>query len=516
MEQQSPHILELKGVTKYYPGVTALDNVDFELRKGEIHVLVGENGAGKSTLVKVIVGDKQPEKIEAFKVDGKAVQLIRPKDSLRLGIAAVQQHFALAPDMSVAENIFLGSERYGGLMLDDRGMNEAARELVEQLGVSLNPTEDVRFLSPGDRQVVEICRALSLDPKILLMDEPTSGLNQEEIRRLFEILKKLKSRGVSIIYISHRLQEVFEIGDRVTVLRNGEKVFTGAMDEVNHEKLAELIVGRDIKDKYPKREVGYGELLLEVERLENRHGVVPLQDISFALKAGEILGVYGILGSGKDELARTLAGVEPATGGTVRIKGREVHLNSPKQAINHGVGYLTDDRHGSGLVLTMSVKKNQTLPGLRRFTRFNHVVTRLENEISDLFINKLRIRTPSRDFGVNDLSGGNQQKVVLSKWLIAESDVLILHEPTRGIDVGSKVEVFELMMEQAEEGRCVLFVTSELDEAAEIADRILVMRDGQIVKEFRRHEVSQSELLRVATESAGRRESPATEPVHHA
>ncbi len=493
-------ILELHGVTKYYPGVTALDGVDFTLRRGEVHVMVGENGAGKSTLVKVIVGDKQPEELGSFTVQGEEVRFSHPRDALMRGVAAVQQHFALSPDMSVAENIFLGNERRGKyVLLDDKAMNQAASELIEQLGVKINPSEDVRHLSPGDRQVVEICKALALDPAILVLDEPTSGLNREEVTRLFKILKSLKARGVSIIYISHRLQEVYEIGDVVTVLRDGKRVHTGPMNEVTHEELSELIVGRDVGAKYPKVEVPHGEPIFEVEGLQQDDTLVRLKDITFSIKAGEILGVYGIIGSGKDELARTLNGVTPPTGGRVRINGKPVELNSPKAAIRNGIGYLTDDRHGSGLVMTTSVKKNQTLVGLKKFTWLNHVLSAAEDKVSDHFIEKLRIRTPSRDFGVVNLSGGNQQKVVLSKWLIAESGVLILHEPTRGIDVGSKIEVFELMMEQAAEGRAVLFVTSELDEVAEISDRIIVMRGGKIAKTFDRHEVSQGELLRVAT-----------------
>lgn len=494
-------ILELRGVTKYYPGVTALDDVDFTLRRGEIHVMVGENGAGKSTLVKIIVGDKQPDRIGSFLVDGEPVTFGHPRDALRQGVAAVQQHFALSADMSVAENIFLGNEQRGKfVLLDDRRMNKAAGQLIEQLGVTLNPREDVRNLSPGDRQVVEICKALALDPRILVLDEPTSGLNREEVSRLFKILKSLKERGVSIIYISHRLQEVYEIGDVVTVLRDGKRVYTGPMDRVTHEELSELIVGRDIESKYPKVEIPLGETAFEVNSLQQDNTLVQLKDITFSIRAGEILGVYGIIGSGKDELARTLNGVLPPTGGTVLIRGQQVELKNPKAAVRNGLGYLTDDRHGNGLVMTTSLKKNQTLVGLKKFTWLNHVLVAAENKVSDYFIEKLRIRTPSRDFGVANLSGGNQQKVVLSKWLIAESDVLILHEPTRGIDVGSKIEVFELMMEQAAGGKAILFVTSELDEVAEISDRIVVMRGGRIVNTFNRHEVSQRELLQVATE----------------
>lgn len=507
METQARTALELRGVTKYYPGVTALDDVSFVLKQGEIHVLVGENGAGKSTLVKIIVGDKNPDKVEGFFVNEEPVALATPADALRYGIAAVHQHFALAPDMTVTENIFMGrEERTNALLLDDGSMNAVAKKLLSELGVELNPRLDVRGLSPGDRQVVEICKALSQKPRILLLDEPTSGLNDEEIKRLFGILNRLKDQGVSIIYISHRLEEVFEIGDSVTVFRNGKNVFSGSMKEITHDKLAQLIVGKEIKNRYPKREVSKGDVVFEAVGLENADAEIPLKDISFALHAGEILGVYGILGSGKDELARTIAGVQPATGGGLRLRGKELRCPNPKAAISAGIGYLTDDRHENGLVLGMTVKQNQTLVALKKFTRLNHILSKEEAEVSDRFIEALSIRTPGREFVVNNLSGGNQQKVVLSKWLIPEPDLLILHEPTRGIDIGSKVEVFRLMVDEAEKGRAIILVSSELDEVAEMADRIVVMSHGRIVGKYGRHEVSHDELLRLATQKRSQEE----------
>ena len=492
-------ILELKGVTKVFPGVTALNKVDFAVRHGEVHVLVGENGAGKSTLVKIIIGGYVPEHIETMRLDGKEVTFSNPKDAIRHGIAAVHQHFTLAPDMSVAENIFMGREMVKGIGLDDRRMIQRASQLIEQLGVSLNPRTDVRSLPPGDRQVVEICKALSSEPRILLMDEPTSGLNQEEITRLFAIIRNLKERGVSILYITHRLEEAFDIGDAVTVLRNGERVFTGPMPEVTHEKLSQLIVGREIKNRYPKEEIPIGDTVLRVRALENTRSEVPLHDISFEVRGGEIVGIYGILGSGKDGLARTLAGVEPPTAGEVAIDGAPVKLVNPRNAIKSRLGYLTDDRHGNGLVLVMTVKQNQTLVALKEFSTLNHIRRKPEQEASDRMIRELSIRTPSREFVVNNLSGGNQQKVVFSKWIISHSRVLMLHEPTRGIDVGSKVEVFRAMLGQAREGRAILFISSELEEVAEMSDRILVMRAGRIVAEYRRHEVPHDQILRIAT-----------------
>jgi len=493
-------LLEIKGVSKVFPGVKALDNVDFSVKKGEVHVLVGENGAGKTTLVKIIVGAYIPDSLEAMKFEGKDVSFSGPEDSINVGIAAVYQQFSLVPDMTVVENIFLGREMQKGTMsVNHAGMNEEAIRLINDLGVKLNINLLVRDLSVEDQQIVEICKAISQNPKLLLMDEPTAGLKHEEIERLFNVIQKLKDKGVTILYISHRLEEIFEIGDRVTVLRNGKKVMEIPLKETNHDQLVKLIIGREIEDKFPKESIKTGETILRVENLANRKTKVPLSDISFELKESEILGIYGILGSGKDDLAHTLFGLNPATGGSIKIVGKKCRIKNPKGAIKSKMGYLTEDRRKDGLVMSMTVKENQTIAALERFCVMDHIIDSKEKAESDRYIKKLDIRTPHREFLVENLSGGNQQKVAISKWLISQAKVLILNEPTKGVDVGSKVEVFRLMVEQAKMKKGVLFITSELDEVAAMADRIIVMRGGHMVAEFQHGETSKDELLRLAT-----------------
>jgi ribose transport system ATP-binding protein len=494
-------LLELKGVVKRFPGVIALDNVDFTVKKGQTHVLVGENGAGKSTLVNIVIGSYIPDEIKEMNFNGKPVVFTTPKDSISVGIAAVQQHFSLVPDMTIAENIFLNREmRKGRITVDFKTMIMDAENLIKDLGVELNPNSLVRSLSPGEQQIVEICKAISQKPKLLLMDEPTSGLKHEEIRRLFKIINRLKDMGMTILYISHRLEEIFEIGDWVTCLRNGKKIKDAPISELDHKQITKLIIGQEMSDKFPKEEVVFGDVVLRVKDLQNQKAKVPVKDVSFDLRKGEILGVYGILGSGKDELAHTIFGADKATGGTVEIDGSNCVINEPREAIKNGIGYLTDDRRNDGLVFTMGVMQNQTLAALKRFCKFDYIFPQKEHHESDSYIEKLRISTPGREFMVKNLSGGNQQKVVFSKWLISQAKILMFNEPTKGIDVGAKIEMFRIMVEQAKQGVGIIHFTSELDEVMGMADRILVMHSGRVVAEFQRGQVTKDELLRTATQ----------------
>ncbi|MBS4023228.1 MAG: sugar ABC transporter ATP-binding protein [Dethiobacter sp.] len=493
-------LLELKGVVKKFPGVIALNNVDFTIKQGQTHVLVGENGAGKSTLVNIIIGAHIPDEINEMNFNGKTVAFRTPQDSFSAGIAAVQQHFSLIPDMTIAENIFLNREmRKGRITIDFNKMNLDAEKLIKDLGVELNPNSLVRSLSPGEQQIVEICKAISKNPKLLLMDEPTSGLKHGEIKRLFDIIGKLKDMGMTILYISHRLEEIFEIGDWVTCLRNGEKIADAPLNELDHQQITKLIIGQEMSNKFPKEEVAIGDIVLRVKNLQNQKSKVPIKDVSFDLKKGEILGVYGILGSGKDELAHTIFGADPATGGTVEIDACNCKINKPQDAIRNGIGYLTNDRRNDGLIFTMGVMQNQTLAALKRFCKFDYILPHDEQTESDLYIEKLKINTPGREFMVRNLSGGNQQKVVFSKWLISHAKILMFNEPTKGIDVGAKIEMFRIMVEEAKQGVGIIHFTSELDEVMGMADRILVMRSGEIVAEFQRGQVTKDELLRVAT-----------------
>ncbi len=500
---QQEILLEATGIVKDYPGVRALDRVDLTLMKGEVHVLVGENGAGKSTLVKVVSGATVPDQIDRVSFDGKPLRIGHPKESLDAGIAVIYQHFSLVPQMTVAENIFLGREIESSGRLNVAEMQRNARALLDELGIDLDPRVRVETLGAGDQQIVEICKAISVDPKLLVMDEPTSGLKFAEIQRLFEIIARLKAKGITILYISHRLEEIFQVGDRVTCLRNGKKVHEGPLHELDHAGLTRLIIGRELEEKFPKLEVPIGDAVLRVKSLQNSVSRVLLRDVSFEVREGEILGVYGILGSGKDELANTLFGVTPAVGGSIEYKGQPCTIHGPRDAIANRIGYLTDDRRRDGLVSVMSVKNNLTLAALKQFTRL-YLRDSLQEAEARQYIDKLRIVTPHTETLAESLSGGNQQKVVLGKWLISQADVLLLNELTKGIDVGSKVEVFRLVVEQVEQRKAVVLLTSELEEAMGMADRILVMRNGRIVGEFERKqwlsgEVTKDELLRVAT-----------------
>lgn len=496
-------LLEARSIVKDYPGVRALDHVDLTLMRGEVHVLVGENGAGKSTLVKVVSGATVPDQVERVSFNGRPIRIGHPKESLDAGIAVIYQHFSLVPQMTIAANVYLGREVESNGRLNAAEMQRNATALLNELGIDLDPRLRVETLSAGDRQIVEICKAISVDPKLLVMDEPTSGLKFAEIRRLFEIIERLKARGITILYISHRLEEVFEIGDRVTCLRNGRKVHEGPLHELDHQGLTRLIIGRELEEKFPKLDVPIGEAVLRVENLQNADSKVVMRDISLEVREGEILGVYGILGSGKDELADTLFGVSPATGGTIEYRGQRRVIDSPRHAIANHIGYLTDDRRRDGLVSVMSVKNNLTLAALKQFTRL-YLRDALQEAEARQYVDKLRIATPHTETLAESLSGGNQQKVVLGKWLISQAEVLLLNELTKGIDVGSKVEVFRLVVEQVKQRKAVILLTSELEEAMGMADRILVMRNGRIVGEFEREQwmsgaVTKDELLRVAT-----------------
>ena len=495
-------LLDIQGLTKRFPGVLALDNVDFAIKKNSIHVLVGENGAGKSTMVNIVTGAYAPDEHSVFRFAGNDVVFQSPKDSLAVGITAVQQHFSLVPDLTIAENVFLNREpkKPSGL-IDFDAMNSRTHALVQQLGVDLNPKVRLRRVSTSDRQVVEICKAISREPKLLLMDEPTSGLNSAEIDKLFGVIKRLTASGLTILYISHRLEEVFEIGETVTVLRNGKKVAETALKDTGLQELTTWITGQDLEERFPKEEVPIGDVLFEAKSVSNSKSGVPLRDINFQAHRGEIVAFYGILGSGKDNLAHTLFGLTPATAGELVIQGESQKIDSPRTAIRHSIGYLTEDRSENGYIPYMSVKKNQTLSSLKNFCKFDFVDSRRENKVADEYIEKLRVRTPSRETYIKNLSGGNQQKVIFAKWLIANSQVLILSEPTRGIDIGAKAEMFKLMVEQAKSGATILFFSSELDEVVGMADRILVMRDGRIVHEFGRSQVTKAELLACATQT---------------
>ncbi|MET0650432.1 MAG: sugar ABC transporter ATP-binding protein [Pyrinomonadaceae bacterium] len=488
-------VLEMHEIRKTFPGVVALDGVDFQLRRGEVHILLGENGAGKSTLMKILSGAYQ-KSAGRVTLDGAEVEIKNPAHAQALGISTIYQEFNLVPHLSIGENIFLGREPRGWPgFIDRRAVNRQAAEVLGRLGLKLDPRRPVRGLRVAEQQMVEVAKALSLDARVLIMDEPTAALAEHEIKDLFAAIRGLKAKGVSVVYISHRMEELFEIGDRVTVLRDGRSVGTFDVAATNKFELIRLMVNRDLTELFPKERVERGEEVLRVENLTTRRG---LDGVSFSLHQGEVLGIAGLLGAGRTELARAIFGLDKLERGTVRIKGRERRIGSPRAAINSGLGFLTEDRKAQGLVLPLSVKDNLCLPSVDKFTTLGLVDSKRERRAADRYVKELRIRTPGLDQKVVYLSGGNQQKVVLSKWLCSEAEVFIFDEPTRGVDVGAKAEIYQLMNRLAASGVAIVMISSELPEILGMSDRILVMRAGRIACEFSSEEATQEKILECA------------------
>ncbi len=488
-------ILETKHIRKVFPGVVALDDVHFALRRGEVHILLGENGAGKSTLMKILSGAYQKTAGQIV-LDGKEIEIKNPRHAQELGISTIYQEFNLVPHLSAGENIFLGREpmRLPGI-IDRRKLFEAAQKILRDLGVEISARAPVKNLGVAEKQMVEVAKALSLDAKILIMDEPTSALTEREIKELFATIRRLKEKGISIIYISHRLEELFEIGDRVTVLRDGKYAGACKISEITKAELVRLMVNRELTEKFPKRAAQRGEAILQVENL-CRDGI--LKDISFSLHRGEVLGIAGLLGSGRTELARAIFGVDKTDAGAVYVKGRRQKIGSPRAAINSGIGFLTEDRKLQGLILVLSVKENISLPNLDRSSKFGILNLKDEEKTANDYVQELRIKTPNLNQKVMLLSGGNQQKVVLSKWLSCRADILIFDEPTRGIDVGAKVEIYQLMNRLTAEGVGIIMISSELPEILGMSDRILVMHQGRMAGEFAAGEANQEKILQCA------------------
>ena len=488
-------VLEMHEIRKTFPGVVALDGVDFELRRGEVHILLGENGAGKSTLMKILSGAYQ-KSAGRVTLDGAEVEIRNPAHAQGLGISTIYQEFNLVPHLSVGENIFLGREPRGwpGL-IDRRAVNRQAAEVLGRLGLRLDPRRPVKGLRVAEQQMVEVAKALSLDARVLIMDEPTAALAEHEIQDLFAAIRGLKEKGVSVVYISHRMEELFEIGDRVTVLRDGRSVGTFGVKATNKFELIRLMVNRDLTELFPKERAERGEEVLRVENLSTRGG---LDGVSFSLHQGEVLGIAGLLGAGRTELARAIFGLDKLENGTVHIKGKERRIGSPRAAINAGLGFLTEDRKAQGLVLPLSVKDNLCLPSVDKLTTLGFVDSRRDRRAADRYVRELRIRTPGLDQKVVYLSGGNQQKVVLSKWLCSEAEVFIFDEPTRGVDVGAKAEIYQLMNRLAATGVAIVMISSELPEILGMSDRILVMRAGRVACEFTAEEATQEKILECA------------------
>ena len=487
-------LLKMSQISKTFPGVLALDKVDFELRRGEVHVLLGENGAGKSTLMKILSGAYQKSSGE-IELDGVPVSIKNPRHAQDLGISTIYQELNLIPHLSIAENIFLGREpsKFASV-IDQRALVRAARELLKGLGLTVDPSARVKRLGIAEQQMVEVAKALSLETRILIMDEPTSALSQQEIKQLFATIRRLKEGGVSIIYISHRLEELFELGDRVTVLRDGRSVATCEVAETSKPELIRLMVNRELTEQFPKRQATIGEEILRLEGLTTSG----LRDISFSLHKGEVLGIAGLMGAGRTELAQAIFGVEKIEAGRIYVRGKARRITSPRKAINCGIGFLTEDRKSQGLVLRLSVGENLCLPSVDKFSSWGMVDRNKEKLACRRYIQELRIRTPSLKQKVSFLSGGNQQKVVLGKWLCSEAEIFIFDEPTRGVDVGAKTEIYELMDRLTAEGVAIIMISSELPEVLGMSDRVLVMRSGEIAGEFSANEATQERVLQCA------------------
>ena len=493
----SGNILELTGIRKSFSGVEVLHNVSFTLRPGEVHALLGENGAGKSTLVKIITGVHQPDAGEIL-LNGGPVHFNDARESRQAGIAAIYQELSLFPDLDVAENIFVGRQPLmAGRRVDWRRLYAEAGKLLESLGVKLELKQKARTLSIAQQQMVEIARAFSINARILIMDEPTSSLTLHEVDDLFRLVRRLRAEGTAIIFISHRLEELFALADRVTVLRDGSYVDTRSMKEVTRDDLIRMMVGRTINNLFPKQNVHAGEVVLKVENL-TRAG--SFYDVSFALRRGEILGLAGLVGAGRTNVARAIFGVEPATRGRMEVDGREVAITSPQQAIALGLAYVPEDRQLHGLIPSMPLTPNISLPRLSAYAQMGWLRNRLERKSAYEAARQMEVRANNIWQLARELSGGNQQKVVLAKWLSTNPRILILDEPTRGIDVGTKAAVHGLMSKLAAEGLAILMISSELPEILGMSDRVIVMREGHVTGEFSRAEATQEKIISAATQ----------------
>ncbi|MGE5462325.1 MAG: sugar ABC transporter ATP-binding protein [Syntrophothermus sp.] len=494
----SEYILELRNISKSFSGVEVLHQVSLELRPGEVHALLGENGAGKSTLVKVITGVHQPDSGEIL-LDGNPVHFRDTWETRQAGITAIYQELSLFPDLDVAENIFVGYQPLAaGGRIDWRKLYRQAEELLTSLGVHLDLKQKARTLSIAQQQMVEIARAFSLNARILIMDEPTSSLTLNEVADLFRLVRRLRDEGTAIIFISHRLEELFEIADRVTVLRDGTYVGTRPLKEVSRDDLIRMMVGRTITNLFPKQAVKAGDVVLEVENL-TRAGA--FRDISFELRKGEILGMAGLVGAGRTNVARAIFGVEPATSGHIRLDGKEVAITSPQQAIELGLAYVPEDRQLHGLIPAMPITSNISLPTLKNFAHWNWMDFQMERKATYEAARQMEVRANHIWQMARELSGGTQQKVVLAKWLATHPRILILDEPTRGIDVGTKAAVHGLMSKLAAEGMAILMISSELPEVLGMSDRIIVMHEGHMTAQLTRAEATQENIIAAATQT---------------
>jgi ribose transport system ATP-binding protein len=497
MVEFATRLLEVRKISKSFPGVKALRDVNLHLDRGEVLAVIGENGAGKSTLMKILAGVQLPDQGEVL-VDGRPVMLDSVRAAMQVGIGLIHQELNLADNLSVGANVFLGREprRFG--FIDQAAIRRRTREILDQVGLSLSPDEPLRKLTIGKQQMVEIAKALSFDARVLIMDEPTSSLSSHETEQLLRLVKDLRARGIGIIYISHRLGEVKELADRVTVLRDGANAGDLDRNAISHDAMVRMMVGRDISQFYGRKAHPIGDEVLSVEKLSTT--AWPQHANSFSLRRGEIVGVAGLVGAGRTEMLRALFGVDRRTGGRFRWKGKDVSFAGPREAMALGMALVPEDRKQQGLVVEMPVRENMTLASLDQHRRFGSFIDRqYEKSQTRTMIDRLRIKTPHDRQPARFLSGGNQQKIVLGKWLARKPDLLLLDEPTRGIDIGAKQEIYRLMEELAAEGMAILFVSSEMEEVIGMSDRVLVFHEGKLTGQLPRERLTEQSIMALAT-----------------
>ena len=498
------YVLELKNIYKSFPGVKVLEDVTLQVRPGEVHALMGENGAGKSTLMKILMGIYKADQGSIF-LEGKETAMHGPKDAMSKGISMIHQELNTVLDMEVAENVFVGRELLKKGMeklkiVDIARMREETGRYFREMNIDIDPRAKMRTLSVAEMQLVEIVKAISLNSKIIVMDEPTSAITEKEAAVLFTQIERLKKQGVAIIYISHKMDEIFRISDTITVLRDGQWIGTKPAKELDNDMLIKMMVGRELTDIYPKDPVEIGDVILEVKNLSRGKKV---QDASFSLRKGEVLGIAGLVGAGRSELVETIFGLYPKTGGQIFLHGKEVHIKNSADAIKNKMALITEDRKQTGLNLIVSVKENIASVSIGKLSNHGIVNDKKINEVSEKYIKELKIKTPDGNAIVGNLSGGNQQKVVLTKWLLDEPDIIIFDEPTRGIDIGAKRDIYLLINNLAKEGKAVIVISSEMAEVMGICDRILVMAEGRINGEVQREEFSQEVIMGYASNITG-------------
>ena len=488
--------IRMSGINKAFGGNPVLQNAGFELNDGEIHALMGENGAGKSTLMKILTGVYTKDAGEIF-VDGNEVCYKNPQEAEKAGIVFIHQELNVLFDMTVEENMYLGKEivnKFG--VCDKAAMRAEVKKILDVLGVDIEPSEKMDMLSIGQQQMIEIAKALMVDAKVIIMDEPTAALTQKETEVLFKVVRSLKEKGVSIVYISHRMEEIFELCDRITILRDGQYIGTRLISETDMTEVVKMMIGREIGERYPERDVKIGDVVFNVEDL-NCPGV--FSNISFNVRAGEVLGVAGLMGAGRTEIMQSIFGNMPNVTGRVFIEGKEIHNKSPEQAMKNGIGFITEDRKTEGLMLEESIKRNISLTNLNRISKHGILNRKDENEMVKKGIEELHIRCTGPDHSCNELSGGNQQKVVFSKWIFTNPKVLILDEPTRGVDIGAKKEIYSIINDLAAQGVAIIMVSSELPEILGMSDRVMVINEGKIGGFIDRSEANQENVMILAT-----------------